>query len=157
MLQQEFAASPSPIGTNGHADTVGRWSADPARVPDRRSPGLQRQPFSKEEPPPKLRHITSQPYDAWTYGAKLGGNCVILRHIASPPYAAWTYVKSARGPALPSWHRWRHAGMETSPRERRGPWSGSPATARGGDHREWSNRPSSIDGLESGLQAEETG
>ena len=28
--------------------------------------------------------------------------------------------------------------MEASPPERRGPWSGSPAATRGGDHREWS-------------------
>src|SRR5438876_10647182 len=92
---------------------------------------------------PKLRHIASPPYAAWTYGTKLGENCVILRHIASPPYAAWTYVKSARGPTLASWHLWRHAGMETSPPERRGEWSGSPAATRGGDHREWAENTAS--------------
>src|SRR5436309_14830155 len=33
---------------------------------------------------PKLRHIASPPYAAWTYGTQLGENCVTLRHRLMP-------------------------------------------------------------------------
>src|SRR5207248_1688017 len=33
---------------------------------------------------PKLRHIASPPYAAWTYGTKFGENCVTLRHRLMP-------------------------------------------------------------------------